>query len=401
MIELLSPAGDMERLKIAIHYGANAVYLGGLKYGLRANAINFSNEELKKAVKYVHRFNKKIYVTLNIIFHDEDFEGLEEYLLFLDSIKIDAIMVSDIAVIELCNKLNLKLNRYLSTQTSILNSESALFYQELGIKRIVLAREALKNDITDIKKKTNLELEAFIHGAMCTSFSGKCIMSNYTTLRDANRGGCAQVCRWLFDYNDSDNNLVSNDFQMCPKDLNMVQNIEEMIKAGVNSFKIEGRMRSIYYIATILHTYRSILDHLQHKTLTSEYTNYCVKILNRCANRESVPQFFNELPATKEQYYLETSEEPSNQDFLGIVLSNENNIITIEQRNYLKIDDEIQFFGPNTKTFDYTIKKLYDEEMNEITVANHPLMIIKIKAKLNVKEYDMIRIKSFDIYNNM
>ena len=240
MIELLSPAGDEEKMRVAFNYGADAVYFGGQNYSLRANAKNFNKEEIKNAVILAHGLNKKVYVTVNIIFHDEDFEGLEEYLKYLDSAGVDAIIVSDISVMDLWKRLNLKMELHVSTQASTLNKETALFYKNLGATRVVLAREALKDNIKEIKEYTGLELEAFIHGAMCTSSSGRCIMSNYVTNRDANRGGCAQICRWCFQ------NSEASDIQICPKDLNMIPNIKEMIDVGINSFKIEGRMRGIY-----------------------------------------------------------------------------------------------------------------------------------------------------------
>lgn len=256
MIELLSPAGDEEKMRVAFNYGADAVYFGGQNYSLRANAKNFNNEEIKNAVILAHGLNKKVYVTVNIIFHDEDFEGLEEYLKYLDGAGVDAIIVSDISVMDLWKKLNLKMELHVSTQASTLNKETALFYKKLGATRVVLAREALKDNIKEIKEYTGLELEAFIHGAMCTSISGRCIMSNYVTNRDANRGGCAQICRWCFQ------NSEASDIQICPKDLNMIPNIKEMIDVGINSFKIEGRMRGIYYLATVILSYRRIINHI-------------------------------------------------------------------------------------------------------------------------------------------
>ena len=397
MVELLSPAGDLEKLKIAIHYGADAVYLGGQNFGLRANAKNFALDELKEAVKLAHNAKKRLYVTVNIVFHDENLIGLKEYLQYLDEINVDAIMISDISVLELCLELNLKLERYISTQASILNSEAALFYKELGVTRVVLAREALKEDVIEIKKATNMDIEAFIHGAMCTGFSGRCILSNYTTNRDSNRGGCAQICRWNFKLLDEKNNVVSDNFWMSCKDLNMVSNIKEMLEAGINSLKIEGRMRSIYYIATLLHSYRNILNKISTNTLTTAYTNYYLNILGRCANRETAPQFFNKFPGVNEQYYLTGRDEASNQDFLGIVLDNKDGVVTIEQRNYFKVGDVIQFFGPEYEVLDFEIKELYDENMEPIEIARHPQMIVKLKENLPVRSMDMMRIKIFDI----
>ena len=395
MIELLSPAGDEEKMRVAFNYGADAVYFGGQNYSLRANAKNFNNEEIKNAVILAHGLNKKVYVTVNIIFHDEDFEGLEEYLKYLDGAGVDAIIVSDISVMNLWKKLNLKMELHVSTQASTLNKETALFYKNLGATRVVLAREALKDNIKEIKEYTGLELEAFIHGAMCTSISGRCIMSNYVTNRDANRGGCAQICRWCFQ------NSEASDIQICPKDLNMIPNIKEMIDVGINSFKIEGRMRGIYYLATVILSYRRIIEHILNNTLTPEISNYYLSVLNRCANRESTPQFFDELPTEKEQYYPGIRNEYSNQDFLGLVLDNKDGIITIEERNYFKKGTMCQIISPYNKTFDYQINEIFDEDMNIIEEANHAQMIVKIKDNLPVQKGDMIRLKVFDICDDL
>ena len=395
MIELLSPAGDEEKMRVAFNYGADAVYFGGQNYSLRANAKNFNNEEIKNAVILAHGLNKKVYVTVNIIFHDEDFEGLEEYLKYLDSAGVDAIIVSDISVMDLWKRLNLKMELHVSTQASTLNKETALFYKNLGATRVVLAREALKDNIKEIKEYTGLELEAFIHGAMCTSISGRCIMSNYVTNRDANRGGCAQICRWCFQ------NSEASDIQICPKDLNMIPNIKEMIDVGINSFKIEGRMRGIYYLATVILSYRRIIEHILNNTLTPEISNYYLSVLNRCANRESTPQFFNELPTEKEQYYPGVRNEYSNQDFLGLVIDNTDGIITIEERNYFKKGTVCQIISPYNKTFDYQINEIFDENMNIIEEANHAQMIVKIKDNLPVHKGDMIRLKVFDICDDL
>lgn len=400
MIELLSPAGDAEKMKIAFLYGADAIYIGGQNYSLRANAKNFTLEEIKETVKYAHNLNKKVYVTVNIVFHDEDFQGLEDYLKYLDSVNVDAIIVSDIAVMNLWQKLNLKMELHVSTQASTLNKETALFYKELGATRVVLARECLKDNIKEIKDYTSLELEAFIHGAMCTSISGRCIMSNYATNRDANRGGCAQICRWNFTA-ESNDQKITNNFQICPKDLNMIPNIKEMTEVGVNSFKVEGRMRSIYYLATVMLSYKRIFNHILNNTLTDKISNYYLNILNRCANRESTPQFFNKYPGYEEQYYTNTREEYSNQDFLGIVKENKDGIITLEQRNYFKTGTTVQFISPNKKTFNYEINEIFDEEMNIIKEANHAQMIVKIKANLNVEKDDIMRLKVFDICDDL
>lgn len=395
MIELLSPAGDFERLKFALRYGADAVYIGGKNYSLRANAINFTNEEIKEATKFAHSLNKKVYVTVNIVLHDENIDGLKEYLLFLDRVDVDAIIVSDIYIMSLWKELHLKMELHVSTQASTLNKETALFYKELGAGRVVLAREASEEDIKEIKDYTGLDLEAFIHGAMCTSISGRCIMSNYATNRDANRGGCAQVCRWNFAIDDENGDELGENYQMCPKDLNMAIYIKDMIDAGVNSFKIEGRMRSIYYIATVLSSYRKIIDDVINNRINDKTINYYLKVLNRCANRESNPQFFKGLPNYKDQYY-NGNREVSNQDFLGVVLSNDNGLITLEQRNYFKKGTIVEFISPNFEETEYTIEDIYDEDMNLIEEANHAQMIVKFKTDIPLCKDDIMRLKTID-----
>ncbi|MBO4600645.1 MAG: U32 family peptidase [Bacilli bacterium] len=392
MVELLAPAGDLERLKLAFHYGADACYIGGKDYSLRANAKNFGIDEIKEAVNYAHNLNKKVYVTVNIIFHNEDLDGLIKYLNELSKTGVDAVIVSDIAVVNLINEYNIDLEVHLSTQASTLNSYAASFWKSLNIKRIVLAREASKDDIKAIKEKTGLDLEVFIHGAMCTSFSGRCVLSNYATNRDSNRGGCAQVCRWMFNINGSENT-----FMMMPKDLCMAYYLKDLINLGVNSFKVEGRMRSIYYVASIIMTYRELIDKIKNNTLTKTDLEYSIAILNRTANRESAPQFFNGLPTYKEQYY-NGRDEQSNQDFLGIVLDydEENEMAIIEQRNYFQDGDVVEFFGPNLETFTYNVNKIYDEDGNLIDVARHPKMIVKIPISVKLSKDDIMRIKVFD-----
>ena len=391
-VELLAPAGDLERLKLAFHYGADACYLGGKDFSLRANAKNFSLEDLKEAAEYAHSLNKKVYVTVNIIFHNEDLDGLIKYLKELEKIKIDAVIVSDLAVVNIINENNINLEVHLSTQASTLNSYAAKFWKDLGVKRIVLAREASREDIKAIKEKTGLDLEVFIHGAMCTSFSGRCVLSNYATNRDSNRGGCAQVCRWMFDIEGSDNT-----FMMMPKDLCMAYYLKDLIEIGANSFKVEGRMRSVYYVASIIMTYRELIDKIYDNTLTKSDLEYAIAILNRTANRESAPQFFDKIPTYKEQYF-NGREEQSNQDFLGIVkdYDEEKSIVTIEQRNYFKKGDIVEFIGPNLETFTYEVNNIYDEDDNIIDIVRHPKMVVKLPINIKLHKDDMMRLKVFD-----
>lgn len=394
-IELLAPAGSFEKMQFAFLYGADAVYFGGKDYSLRANAKNFSREEIKSAVEYAHSLNKKVYVTVNIVFHNEDLNGLKDYLEYLSSIKVDAIITSDVAVMNMINENNIDLEIHVSTQASILNYEAASFYKSIGATRVVLAREANINDIKRIKSETGLEIECFMHGAMCTSISGRCVLSNYCTNRDSNRGGCAQICRWTFNYLKDGKKLTEEPFSMTPKDLNMVSNIKRMIDLGVNSFKIEGRMRSIYYVSTVILTYRRLIDKILNNTITESDEEYALKILNRVANRDSAPQFFDNLPDENDQYYL-GREELSNQDFLGLIIDSEGEYTIVEERNYFGVGDTVEVFGPNHETIEYTIDSMWDIEGNVLDIARHPKMKVKLKLPFKVDKFDMIRIKNVD-----
>ncbi len=398
-VELLAPAGDLERLKWALMYGADAVYIGGRNFSLRANAKNFSIEEIKEACDYAHKLNKKVYVTINIVFHNKDYEGLEQYIKKIYNIGVDAVIVSDIGCINLIKKTCPDLEIHLSTQASCMNKEAVKFYKNLGIKRVVLARECSKEEIKNIIEETHMDTECFIHGAMCVGLSGRCVLSNYMTNRDSNRGGCSQICRWDFDLYDSNNKEIESNtkFTMCSKDLSMIEYIPEMIDLGVKSFKIEGRMRSIYYIASVVHTYRKIIDEYMKDKDNFKFNKNYQKVLNKVANRENVAQFFHKKPDVNEQYYLGRVEF-SNQDFLGIILdyNKEEKIATIEQRNYFKVGDEIEMFGPNTELFKIKVNEIIDEEGNKIDVARHPKQILKIKIDKNVNKYDIMRIPYLD-----
>ena len=384
MVEILSPAGDLERLKWALTYGADAVYIGGYNYSLRANANNFSIDEIKEAVTFAHNLNKKVYVTVNILFHNEDLKNLDDYLIELSNANVDAFIVSDMAVIKRINELKLKPELHISTQESSTNKYTIKFWENLGATRVVLGRECSKIDMIDIKENTNAELEVFIHGAMCTSYSGRCVLSNYVTKRDSNRGGCSQVCRFTFNIDDN------NDFQIASKDLSMIDYLEDLINIGVSSLKIEGRMRSMYYIATVVDSYKKVRDMVINNTLTEEKLNYYKKVLNRVSNRENKPQFFDKEPGVNEQYYT-GREEASNQDFLGLI-KKADDLVTIEQRNNFKIGDEIEVFGPNTAPQKFTLEYMVNEKMEETNVARHPREILYIKVPFKVNSGDILRV---------
>ena len=393
--ELLAPAGDIERLKIAYLYGADAVYIGGPLFGLRANAINFTMDQIKEAVDYAHERKKRLYVTVNIVPHHKELEELVTYLKKLNKIGVDAIIVSDPSVIMLANK-HTDLEIHLSTQQSTLNYEAVKFWKKHNVTRIVLAREATIEEIKEIKANVDIEIECFIHGAMCAGFSGRCVLSNYFTNRDANRGGCAQICRWDFNLLDEKENIIKGEkpFTFCAKDLSMLKHIPEMVDLEINSFKIEGRMRSIYYIATVVSIYRKVIDEFCNDSLNYTYNKEYENVLSFCANRDSIPQFFSGKNDETFQYYNDRV-EISNQDFLGLVLDyDENNkLLTIQQRNYFKKGDNVEIFGPNNEYIDLTINDIYDEENNLIEIVRHPNQIVKIPLNIRVSKHSMMRIK--------
>ncbi|MGN1000963.1 MAG: U32 family peptidase [Bacilli bacterium] len=390
-IELLSPAGDLERLKVTLLYGADAVYIGGREYSLRANATNFSINEIKEACDFAHSLNKKVYLTLNIVFHNEDIEGVDDYIKEVVDAGIDAFIVSDPFIISHI-KNNYDVEVHLSTQASTTNIDSVLYFKEEGIDRVVLARELSKDEIKEIIDKTKVDIEVFIHGAMCTFYSGRCVLSNYLTNRDSNRGGCSQVCRFAF--NIEDNN---DKFTMATKDLNMSKYIKDLIEIGVSSLKVEGRMRSLYYLATVIGTYRKIIDACYNNTLTEEYLNNQVQILNRVANRETSTHYFLKQADYTDQYYT-GRQELSNQDYLGLITGydKKNNILTLVERNYFEKGWEVEVFTPKGDVISFTIDEVYDEELNPIGVARHPEEVIKLKldTTLEIDEYSMMRIKN-------
>lgn len=395
-VELLAPAGNLEKLKFAFLYGADACYIGGRNYSLRANAKNFSIEEIQEAVKYAHNLNKKVYVTVNIVFHNEDIKGIKEYLIALSEAKVDAIIVSDPLIIDIINDNNINLKVHISTQASTLNYEAVSFWKSQGVERVVLAREMSKNEIKEIIDKTGMEIETFVHGAMCSSYSGRCVLSNYFTKRDANRGGCAQICRWEFPLYDKNNNMIESEtkFTASSKDLMMLTKVKEMIEIGIVSLKVEGRMRSNYYVATVINTYRNLIDDYYENKLTEEKVEYYQKILDRVANREATIQFWDKLPTVNEQYYLGRN-EVSNQDFLGIVKDYDEttSTVTITERNYFQTGDEVEIFGPNIKPFSFKMPDIYNKDGEKVNIGRHPEEILKFKLDKKVYPNDMIRIK--------
>lgn len=389
-IELLSPAGDLGRLKIALLYGADAVYIGGQEYSLRANATNFSIDEIKEACEFAHNLGKKVYQTVNIVFHNEDIEGIYDYLEKVVEAGIDAFIVSDPFIISYIKKNFPKVEVHVSTQNSTTNVETVKFFQKEGVDRVVPARELSKEEIKEIIDETGLDIEVFIHGAMCTFYSGRCTLSNYITNRDSNRGGCSQVCRFVFNIDSGS----EHKFTMATKDLNMARHIKDMIDIGVASLKIEGRMRSHYYLATVISSYRKIIDAVYNNTITDDFILEQEKILARVANRETSTHYFTHMADESDQYYT-GRQELSNQDFLALVLDydKETKIATITERNYFEPGTEVEIFMPTGKVISFTVDKIYDENMNELEKACHPEEILKIKVNEFVEKDSMMRIK--------
>lgn len=394
--ELLAPAGDLERLKIALLYGADAVYIGGPAFGLRANAINFTLDDIKEGCEFAHKLNKRVHVTVNIVLHNKEIDGLIKYLKDLEEAGVDAVIISDPAIMKIA-KENTNLEIHISTQASTLNTEAVKFWKKFGASRVVLGRETSKDDIKEIMDNVDIEIESFIHGAMCSSYSGRCVLSNFFTGRDANRGGCAQICRWDFDLLDENKNHLKGEkeFTFCTKDLSELKYIPDMIDLGISSFKIEGRMRSIYYIATVVGIYRKVIDEYCNDKENYTYNSDYEKILRAVANRDSISQFFLGNYGKECQYY-NGRVEVSNQDFLGIVLAYDENtkVATIEQRNYFKLGDLVEFFGPNLETFTYKVEEIIDEDGNNIDIVRHPKQVVKMRVDTKLNPNDMMRIKN-------
>lgn len=382
-IELLSPAGDLERLKIACLYGADAVYIGGKNYSLRANATNFSIEDIKLGCEFAHKYNKKVYLTLNIVFHNEDIDGVYDYIRDVVDAGIDAFIVSDLFIVKYI-KDNFDVEVHLSTQDSITNLEAIKFLKSQGIDRVVPGREVNRNDLKKMIDETGMDIEVFIHGAMCTFVSGRCVLSNYFTNRDANRGGCAQICRFNFSMDNLD------DYRIAVKDMNMVTNIKDMIEIGITSLKIEGRMRSPYYLATVLSSYRRIIDSVYDNTINDSIIEQELKILSRVSNRENSTHFYDHYADSNDQYYG-SRQENSNQDYLGIILEKNDNLYKIKQRNYFKLGDTVEIITPNMEIIKYTIDNLYNSDMSEISIANQADSTLYIKIDKNLPINSMIR----------
>src|SRR5699024_2120032 len=387
---------------MAIIYGADAVYLGGEEFGLRKASKNFTLDEIDEGVKFAHKRNKKIYVTLNIVPHNEDLIGLEEYVKRLSDISIDGVIVSDPGVFSVVRRTAPDLPIHLSTQASVTNYETIMFWYNLGVRRIVIARELSLKEIKEIVNKVpkDLEIEAFVHGAMCISYSGRCLLSNYMAGRDANRGACAHPCRWKYYLMEEKRPgeyypIVENDkgtFIFNSKDLCMIEHIPNLIASGISSFKIEGRVKSQYYVATVVRAYKMAIDKYFENPNNYEYKEELLNEIKKASNRDFTTGFYFNKPTEKDQVYTSSSYR-RNYDFVGLILNydEETQLATIEQRNRMFVGDEVEVFGPNKDVFIQKIDNMWNEKGEEIDVAPHPQQIIKMKMKEPVENWDIIR----------
>ncbi|WP_038154736.1 peptidase U32 family protein [Veillonella magna] len=402
-IELLSPAGNMDKLKMAIRYGADAVYCAGQAFGLRAGSANFNNEELKEAVEFVHAHGKKIYVTCNIIPHNEDLVGLEEYLQYLESIHVDAIIVADLGIFLLAKRVAPGLELHVSTQANTTNYLTTEFWKEQGAARVVVAREVSIKDIKTMRESADIEIEAFIHGAMCISYSGRCLLSNYfTTTRDANRGQCAQACRWKYSLVESNRPgeyyPIEEDqhgtYIFNSKDLCLLKHIPELYEAGVDSLKIEGRMKSVHYVATVTKVYREAIDTYLKEGKEWYVRDEWMEELEKISHRPYTEGFSVEKPDETAQNYGKSSNTQTH-DFIGLVegYNTEEGFAYMEQRNNFKVGDEVEFCQPHGALVHHVITKMTDENGEEITVAPHPQMKVRLYIDTPLETYSMMRRK--------
>ena len=388
--ELLAPAGDLEKLKIAVKYGADAVYFGGEAFSLRAGAGNLTYAEMEEGITFAHERNVKCYLTINIFAHNRDIEPLTEYLKKISRLDIDAFIVSDPGIISMIQTIIPDAEIHLSTQANMTNYMTARFWHQMGIKRIVLARELGFDEIRQLRENTpeNLEYEAFIHGAMCISYSGRCLLSNFMIERDANQGMCAHPCRWKYALVEEQRPglyyPVEEDergtYILNSRDLCMIEHIPELVQSGICSLKIEGRMKSIFYVATIISTYRKAIDAYCENPEGYVFDERWMDEVKKVSHREFTTGFYFHNPTNKDQNY-QTSAYTREYTFTGLVRSYDpkTGYAIVEQRNKMVVGDEIEIFGPGNDYFVQTLTEMYNEEGEPIEAAPHPQQILKIK----------------------
>lgn len=399
MLELLAPAGNMEKLKVAFRYGADACYMAGKKFGLRAFSGNFDEDELEEATKYAHSLGKKIYITVNIVAHNGDFEGLPEYLEYLQKIGVDAVIVSDIGIMGYVKKYAPNLDIHVSTQANITNKYTAKTFCDMGAKRLILARELSVKEIKEIREyiPKEIEIETFVHGAMCISYSGRCLLSNYLTGRDSNRGACVQACR--FEYTICEKSRQGEHYEiqednrgtyiLNSKDMCMINHLSDVVDAGVTSFKIEGRMKSAYYVATVVNAYRRAIDNMLNG---KPFDDELLEELEKTSHRRYTTGFFY---GEKDKEYIKDSMPIQSHEFMAIVKENQKDgFAVIEQRNRFMVGDTLEVLSPND-TFNkkIVVGEMFDMDGNVITDASRVQQLLRIKTDVKLESGDILRKK--------
>ncbi|MGP6356059.1 peptidase U32 family protein [Streptococcus dysgalactiae] len=399
--EVLSPAGTLEKLKVAIDYGADAVFVGGQAYGLRSRAGNFSMEELQEGIDYAHARGAKVYVAANMVTHEGNEIGAGDWFRQLRDMGLDAVIVSDPALIVICSTEAPGLEIHLSTQASSTNYETFEFWKAMGLTRVVLAREVNMAELAEIRKRTDVEIEAFVHGAMCISYSGRCVLSNHMSHRDANRGGCSQSCRWKYDLYDmpfgaerrSLKGEVPEDYSMSSVDMCMIEHIPDLIENGVDSLKIEGRMKSIHYVSTVTNCYKAAVDaYMESPEAFYAIKDELIDELWKVAQRELATGFYYGTPSENEQLFGARRKIPQYK-FVGEVVAFDSASMTatIRQRNVIMEGDRIEFYGPGFRHFETVVKDLHDADGQKIDRAPNPMELLTISLPREVKPGDMIR----------
>lgn len=387
-VELLAPAGNLEKLKMAILYGADAVYLAGEEFGLRTASDNFTFEEMKEGVDFAHQNGKKVYLTMNIIPHNEDIAKASEFLKQACETGIDAAIVSDPGMFALVKKTAPNLDIHISTQANTTNSSSVQFWHDMGASRVVLARELSLKEISEIRESVpaDIELEAFVHGAMCMAYSGRCLLSNYLTGRDANKGDCAHTCRWKYHLVEEKRpgeyyQIEETDkgtFILNSKDLCMINHIPELIESGINSLKIEGRVKSSFYVATVVKAYRDAID-AYYKDEPWVFKDEWFEEIAKVSNRDFTTGFFFHKPGVEDHNYG-TSSYVRNYDFIGIVkgYDTDKKQVIIEQRNRFSVGDKVEVLPPKGQVTEFVVEQMFDAEGNNIENAPHPQMVVRM-----------------------
>lgn len=401
-VELLIPASSLEVLKIAVIYGADAVYIGGEVFGLRAKAKNFSMEDMAEGIQFAHEHGVKVYVTANILAHNGDLEGVREYFTQLKEIKPDALIISDPGIYTIAKEICQEIERHISTQANNTNYGTYQFWWNQGAKRVVTARELSLNEIAEIRKNIpdEMEIETFVHGAMCISYSGRCLLSNYFTGRDANQGACTHPCRWKYAvveekrpgeylpvYENERGTYIFNS-----KDLCMIEHIPELIEAGIDSFKIEGRMKTALYVATVARTYRKAIDdYLTSPEKYKENMDWYLEQISNCTYRQFTTGFFFGKPSEESQIY-DNNTYIKEYTYLGIVGErNEEGLYQIEQRNKFSVGEQIEVMKPDGRNIPVTVKRIVDEDGNEMESAPHPKQVLYIDLGQELEMYDILR----------